>query len=139
MLPSENTLFKAASIGFGLICGIAIIALMNQLNLALQPTPDLSEWGDNIQDYYHSDNIYLLGALISHGTGSFFAGAIPVFFKTDIQPINTLFTGIILTVLAIINVAYAGFPSWYIIANILLYIPLVWLGTSLSLKYNLNI
>lgn len=138
MLPSENTLFKAASVGFGLIAGIAIIAFMTYLNMRFQPIPDVTEW-DHIQDYYHTDNIYLTGLLIAHATGSFFAGAIPVFFKRDIIPVNTLFTGIILTVLAVINVACAGYPVWYIVTNIFLYIPMVWLGTVLSLKYINNI
>lgn len=132
-LPSENTLFKLAAIGFGLISGIAIIAFMEQLNVYLHPFPDASELTSQESILYYMNNeIYLLGSLISHATGGFFAGSIPVYFRQDIRTVHTLYIALILMFLAIINLYSTDYPVWFISTKIILYVPCVWAGTRIT-------
>lgn len=138
-LPSENKLLKIAALGFGLISGLAIIALMEQINVYLHPISDASELP--AQEYvlfYKNNGIYLFGSLISHATGGFFAGSIPVYFRHDIRTVHTLYVAIILMFLAIFNHYSTDYPAWYFFTNIFLYVPCVWTGTRLSKKLNFN-
>lgn len=138
-LPSENTLFKIAAIGFGLICGVAIIAFMEQINVYLHPVSDSAELSaQDVESFYTSNRIYLLGSIIAHATGGFFAGSIPVYFRNDIRPAHTIYIALILMFLAIFNLYSINYPAWYMITNILLYIPCVWAGTRLSKKLKFN-
>ena len=139
LLPSENTLFKIAALGFGLICGIAIIAFMEQINIYLHPVPELSDMqSEDFETFYTNNHIYLIGSLISHAAGSFFAGAIPLYFKPDVRPIHAVFIALILIVLSSFNLYSVNYPAWYWIANLILYVPLVLTGAIFAKKINSN-
>jgi hypothetical protein len=74
-LPTDKTLWKTASAGFGLICGVAVIALMNQLNYLFYPVPDGTE--SEIAKAYFSDTFLLTGKLIAIIAGCFLPGPYP--------------------------------------------------------------
>lgn len=136
-LPSENTLFKIAAIGFGLISGVAVIAFMQQVNVYLNPVPKLSGSAYNsFEGFYTNDQIFLLGTLISNAAGSFIAGAIPVLFRKDIRPSETVYLALILMLLAFFNLFSNDYPVWFWFTNLAVYIPFTWLGTYLNQKIN---
>ena len=128
-LPAEFTLWKIAAVGFGLITGVAIIALMNQINFMFYPQPD--SFNGNNEYFYLSlaeDPLFLTGKIISICTGSFFTGAISSFVNRNIEVREIFVAGIILLATGFIDLGSAPYPFWFWIASTLIYIPAVLAG-----------
>jgi hypothetical protein len=120
-LPTDKTLWKTASAGFGLICGVAVIALMNQLNYLFYPVPDGTE--SEIAKAYFSDTFLLTGKLIAIIAGCFFAGAISRLLHSGIEKKFAVGIGFILMIPALIDLISAPYPVWYWVISLLLYVP----------------
>jgi hypothetical protein len=121
-LPSDRTLWKVASAGFGLICGVAIIALMNQLNYLFYPIPD--EQTEDLMKTFFSDPFLLSGKLIAIATGCFFAGAITKLFHPGTESYYAIGIAIILMLPGMIDLVSAEYPLWYWFVSLLIYVPL---------------
>jgi len=134
-LPTEFTLWKIAAVGFGLITGLAIIALMNQINFMFYPQPD--SFNGNNEFYYLSlaeDPLFLAGKIISICTGSFFTGALSGFVNQYVTVKEIFAAGIILLATGFIDLGSAPYPFWFWTASIISYIPAVLAGFYLTRK-----
>lgn len=123
ILP-ESLLWKIAAIGIGLIVGVAITAIMTQLNFLFYPADELTgtDAEDVLKTYLH-DPIMLSGNLIAIATGCFFAGAVAQMFFRYQNPLIFTYTGAVLMLLGVIDLITAPYPTWYWIASLILYIP----------------
>lgn len=124
-LPSEKVLWKTASIGLGLIFGVAIISIMNQINYMFYPLDEYhsSEDRSELISEYFSNLTFLTGKIISLITGSFFAGAIARLFHADMNIKGALFIGCTLTLLGLFDVITSEYPNYYNNISLLMYIP----------------
>jgi hypothetical protein len=131
-LPKETTLWKWAIIGFGLIIGVAVIAVMNLLNDLLNST-----YGDPIAAYESGSSElsvlinYLMGKIVSIFTGSFTAGAVIIFLRPDIPFRSLLVTGSIFLLLSLFDMFFYHYPLWYQILSLITPIPSVLFGSFL--------
>ena len=128
-------MWDIAAIGFGLIAGVAIIAIMNQINIFFYPSD-----GDPIVPATEPvnepflDTFFLIGRLISLFSGAFFAGALSRFVRPHLKLKMNLFTGIILIIVGIIDLIMFPYPTWFILASTLLIIPMVFVGDTFIRK-----
>lgn len=114
-------MWKVASAGFGLICGVAIIALMNQLNYLFYPVPE-SRPGDLALNYF-ANPLLLTGKLISIAAGCFFAGAISRLLHPGIEMVYAIAIAVVLMVLGFTDLFTAEYPVWYWFVSLLVYVP----------------
>lgn len=128
-------MWDIAAIGFGLIAGVAIIALMNQVQLFFYPVQDGHETSASgaINEIFLT-NIFLVGRLISIMTGAFFAGAISRLVRPHLKIIMNVFTGTILILVGIIDLFMFPYPAWFILASILFILPIVFTGDAFVRK-----
>ncbi len=129
-LPSEETLWKTASIGFGLIVGVAIISIMHQVNYLLH-TIDNSTAADldfETMKEYFSHVPLLAGKLISLVTGTFFASAIAKLVKPNLTISSAVIIGSVLMILGLFDILSTSYPIYFKITAPILYIPAALFG-----------
>ncbi|MCC5906543.1 MAG: hypothetical protein JJU13_10065 [Balneolaceae bacterium] len=114
-------MWKIASAGFGLICGVAIIALMNQLNYLFYPVPEGRP--EDLAMTYFANPLLLAGKLISIAAGCFFAGAISRLLHPGIEMVYAITIAIVLMILGFADLFTAEYPVWYWVVSLLVYVP----------------
>ncbi len=119
--PSDKIMWKVASAGFGLICGVAIIALMNQLNYLFYPVPEGRP--EVLAVSYFANPLLLAGKLISIAAGCFFAGAISRLLHQGIEMVYAIAIAVVLMMLGLADLFTAEYPVWYWFVSLLVYVP----------------
>ena len=128
-------MWDVAAIGFGLIVGIAIIAIMNQINIFFYPSdsdPVVPATEPAKEAFLNT--FFLIGRLISIVSGAFFAGALSRLVRPNLMLKMNLFTGTILIIVGIIDLIMFPYPAWFILASIVLIIPMVFFGDTFVRK-----
>ncbi len=129
-------LWDIAAIGFGLISGIAIIAIMNQINMFLHPINSESTVPATDPELIaFQDPVFLTGRLISIATGAFFAGAIALWVRPGLTLKFNIITGCILLLVGMIDLTMFPYPAWFIAISVISYIPMVLLGVLFAQKF----
>ena len=121
----------------GLIASIIIFSLFEYLSTMFYPFPkDLDVTNmTGMKDYISTLPSAALWIILGgYAIGSFVAGLI--IGSISKSPLNKLpfIAGGILTIAAIINLISIPHPVWFMIVNVLLYIPLVIFGNSITGK-----
>jgi len=129
-IPSEQTLWKTAAIGFGLIVGVAVVFVMQYLNLLLYPVPDSVDLNhqEEYVNFIYSNHAYLLGIIISNAAGSLVAGGLAKIIRHDLTNFHSFIAGFILMALGYINYFMISHPGWFLFLSLFAYIPFTWLG-----------
>lgn len=126
---TESILWDIAAIGFGLISGVAIIAIMNQINMFFYPINSESVVPAADPDLIaFQDPIFLSGRLISIATGAFFAGALSHWVRSGLTINYNIITGCILLLVGIIDLTMFPYPAWFIVISVISYIPMTLSG-----------
>lgn len=134
-LPKESTLWKLATIGFGLIAGVSVIALMNALNNWMTVHfGDFDIAHEDITELIFSNSVYLIGKGIAIASGGFTTGAVIKLVKPSISYRSSVLAGIILTLLSLIDISTGLYPVWYQIFALLVSLPMVVFGSFLIEK-----
>ncbi len=123
----------------GLLVSVIIFSLFEFLSTMLNPLPTEIEISDKVamKEYISSLPISaMLIILAGYAIGSFLTGV--VIGKISKSPLKKLplIAGSILTIAAIINLVTIPAPVWFMIINILLYIPLTVAGNYVTTKIN---
>lgn len=128
---------KIIAVIAGLIVSIIIFSLFEFLSTIFNPLPTEIEMSDKLamKNYITSKTIPTMIILLSgYAIGSFLTGlVIGNISKSPLKKLP-LIAGAILTLAAIINLVMVPSPFWFIIINILLYIPLTVAGNSVATK-----
>ncbi|TVQ02144.1 MAG: hypothetical protein EA359_12410 [Balneolaceae bacterium] len=123
-LIDEQTMWKIAASGFGLICGIAIIAFMNQLNFMLNPVEYSNHTVNDVQEKnLINSTVFLAGKIISVIAGSFFCGAVIklIYFSIELKFIVTV--SLVMLLVAFIDLLAAQYPAWFWAISMGVYVP----------------
>ncbi len=129
----KNTLAVIA----GLIVSIIIFSLFEYLSNMIHPFPkDLDMANETAMKEYVSTlpSSALLIILAGYAIGSFVAGLVIGSVSKSSENKLPFIAGSILTIAAIINLAMIPHPIWFMIINLLLYIPLTIAGNSITGK-----
>ena len=123
----------------GLLVSAIIFSLFEFLSTMLNPLPTEIEMSDKVamKEYISSLPISaMIIILAGYAIGSFLTGV--VIGKISKSPLKKLplIAGSILTIAAFINLVTIPAPVWFMIINILLYIPLTVAGNSVATKIN---
>ncbi|TVR34179.1 MAG: hypothetical protein EA390_03335 [Balneolaceae bacterium] len=129
-IPTEQTVWKIAAIGFGLIVSIAIIFIMQFINHSLYTAIDgvSIENKEQYSAFIHNNPLYLLGVLISNAAGSFTGGAVAKLIRNDITAPQACIVGLVLMILAFVNIVAVSHPVWFWILSVFAFIPFSWYG-----------
>ncbi|TVR18073.1 MAG: hypothetical protein EA391_03295 [Balneolaceae bacterium] len=127
-LPSEETLWKTASIGLGLIIGVAIISIMYQVNYMFYPVEEVSDGANPDLETYFSNPALILGKFIALSTGTFFAAAIAKLVKPELTYWSAIITGSVLMILGLFDIVASSYPVYFTIVAPLLYLPAALFG-----------
>ena len=123
----------------GLIISVIIFSLFEFLSTMFNPLPTEIELSDKVAMKEYISTLPISSMIIilaGYALGSFLTGV--VIGKISKSPLKKLplIAGSILTIAAIINLVTIPAPVWFMIINILLYIPLTVAGNSVSTKIN---
>jgi hypothetical protein len=135
-IPSEQTLWKTAAIGFGLIVGVAIIFIMQYLNLLLYPIPEsanISQESEYIE-FIRDNHPFLLGIFVSNAAGCLVAGGLAKIIRHDLTRFHSFIAGFVLMILGYVNFLMIPHPWWFLILSLFAYIPFSWLGFAIVEK-----
>lgn len=139
-IPTEQTLWKIAALGFGLIFSVAVVFIMQFINYSLYPVS--AELNLNIdQEYTHfvkNNPLFLAGIWISSATGSFSGGALACLIRYDITAKEASIIGLVLMVLGYINMSAIPHPAWFWIISVFAFIPFSWYGAYLIQKKRIH-
>ncbi|MCC5941652.1 MAG: hypothetical protein JJU37_08935 [Balneolaceae bacterium] len=124
-LPSEETLWKTASVGLGLIIGVAILSLMHQINYLFHPVDEtiISNTNSDAMADYFSNPPLLIGKFISIATAAFFSSAIAKLVKPNLTIRSAVIIGSVLMILGIFDIVTSSYPYYFKIVAPILYIP----------------
>ena len=129
----KNTLAVIA----GLIVAIIIFSLFEYISTIIYPFPkDIDISNETAMKEYVSTlpSPVLLIILAGYAIGSFVAGLVIGSVSKSSEKKLPFIAGSILTIAAIINLATIPHPIWFMIINLLLYIPLTITGNSITGK-----
>ncbi len=128
-LITEQTIWKIAASGFGIISGIAIIAFMNQLNFILNPV-DYSNSSTHFEPGKEliDSSVFLTGKVIAVLAGSFFCGAVIKLIYFSIELKFIIAAALVLLLVSFIDLVTAPYPAWYWIISIGIHIPFAIFG-----------
>ena len=125
----------------GLVVAVIVFSLFEFLSTLLSPLPTEIDLSDKVamKEYITSLPISaMIIILAGYAFGSFLTGlVIGNISKSPFKKLP-LIAGTILTIAAIINLFMIPGPIWFMIINILLYIPLTIAGNSVATKINIR-
>jgi hypothetical protein len=129
-IPSEQTVWQIAALGFGLIVSIAIIFIMHFINHSLYTAIDdvNFESKEQYSIFIHNNPLYLIGLLIGNAAGSFTGGAVSKLIRNDLSAVQACFVGLVLMILAFINIIAVSHPVWFWFLSVFAFIPFSWYG-----------
>jgi len=126
-----------ASVGVGLIAGMALMLLVQGIGMVVIPLPPGVNFRDveSVKAAMTAGRIplaFLLVVLFSHGAGSFLAGWVCGRIANHSPAVLTCLVGGLLTLAGIWNLAMIPHPMWFAVVDVLLYIPCAWCGGRLA-------
>jgi hypothetical protein len=139
-IPSEKTLWQVAAIGFGLITGVAVIFIMQYLNLILFPVPETMTLSDetDYSRFIKQHPPFLVGVFTANAAGCLVAGGLAKIVRHDLNASHSLLSGLILMMLGYVNFLIVPHPWWFLALSLFAYVPFSWLGFKLVEKQTSN-
>lgn len=132
--------YKFLAVALGLLAGILLIVIMEQISGLIYPLPEDIDPSDinGINDFMlHEATVemfviilvgYLLGAFAGGFTASWFE-------KLPTARIRSaLITGAILMAFGLMNLFVIAHPTWFWVASLLVYLPAAWVGGRLAMQ-----
>lgn len=113
----------------GIIGGSAVIWLLEMLGHVIFPTPeglDLTNPEAIRQHMYSIPLGSFIVVLIAYAAGSFTGGWIAVAIGEKVR--DAVIVGIVLLTFGIINLVMIPHPTWFMVVDVLLYVPFAYVG-----------
>ena len=121
----------------GALTGGLVIAALEFVRLAVFPVPESVDLGDpaSISAYLETAPAgALLAVLLAHALGALAAGATATLILRRNAMWPALAAGDVLLLLALINLLRIEHPLWFVVSDLLVFMPFAWLGYRLAAR-----
>ncbi|MDP2386264.1 MAG: hypothetical protein Q8M29_07825 [Bacteroidota bacterium] len=126
---------RIVSILGGLAAAVAVIALVEMIGHMIFATPVPADMKTKEEMAAYVANLPLgafMSVLIAMALGSFTGGFVATKINKENGKVNSTLVAIILMTLGIVNLVMIPHPTWFMVVNLLLYVPFAWIGFRLA-------
>lgn len=115
----------------GLISAFVVIFLVEKAGHSIFPVAENIDFGDKEALKKIIDTMpfgALITVIIAYAIGSFAGGFVCALISENSKVRNSVITGFILLIFGLINLFMIPHPVWFMILNVLVYLPFAYLG-----------